>query len=325
MLIPRSSHDTGNWEKRTNFFKWDFTCPVWYNPDDSNHGGYVTTHWEVTYNQATLYCCSVIIFKGKIQTEMRKQKKDNDVLPPDLTINKEIRKVDSFQKLSQFTNRLERQLSLGCVSFVAKPCDQMAQIDSGCLSWKEALDFPPPTDDSSVFQPNVSWWTEDYGVPGRRQEEHDYPKSFQCGHRVHRRSSHRALAKTRPLRKMKCEEELWCQLPPEQELHPTVLSRNGGWGAGWLLTGVFVKILQTYVKPKATAIRWKSQKRHFGPICLQSQTGIKSDQSQKKTETVWHLSKVLGSLFLKTQGREDTYKLLLHVKVNLNGCCSVPL
>ena len=91
---------------------------------------------------------------------MRKQKKDNDVLPPDLTI-KEIRKVDSFQKLSQFTDRLERQLPLGCVSSVAKPCDQMAQTDSGCLSWKEPLDFRPPTDDSSVFQPNVSWRTED--------------------------------------------------------------------------------------------------------------------------------------------------------------------
>ena len=76
----------------------------------------------------------MILFKDKTQKEMTKQKKGNDVLPPDLTINKEIKEVDSFQKLSQFTDRLERQLPLGCESSVAKPCDQMAQINSGCLS-----------------------------------------------------------------------------------------------------------------------------------------------------------------------------------------------
>ena len=164
-VLPQHWHkfsiNVGNLKKWTNFFKWDFTCPVWYNADDSNHRGYVITHWKVTYNQVNLYCFSIIVFKDKIQKEIRKQKKDNDVLPPDLTINKEIRKVDSFQKLSQFTDRLERQLPLRCVSSVAKPCDQMAQIDSGCLSWKEPLDFWLPTDDGSVFQPNISWRTED--------------------------------------------------------------------------------------------------------------------------------------------------------------------
>lgn len=75
----------------------------------------------------------MILFKDKTQKEMRKQKKDNEVLPPDLTVNKEIRGADSFRKLSQFTDRLERPLPLGRASSVAKPCDQMAQVNSGCL------------------------------------------------------------------------------------------------------------------------------------------------------------------------------------------------
>ena len=77
-VFPRHWHkfsiNVRNLEKWTNFFKWDFMCPMWYNADDSNHRGYVTAHWEVTYNQVNLCCFSMILFKDKTQKEMRKQK-----------------------------------------------------------------------------------------------------------------------------------------------------------------------------------------------------------------------------------------------------------
>lgn len=39
------------------------------------------------------------------------------------------------------------------------------------------------------------------------------------------------LGKPISWRKMKCEEEPWCQFPPKRQLHPTALSHSGGWGS----------------------------------------------------------------------------------------------
>ena len=85
-----------------------------------------------------------------------------------------------------------------------------------------------------------------------------------------------ALGKTISLRKMKCEEEPWCQFPPKRQLHPTALSHSGGWGSSFLLKGVFVKILQMWVETEVCETKYNR------PTYLQNQRAIKNKPITKE-------------------------------------------
>lgn len=232
---------------------------------------------------------------------MRKQKKDNDVLPPDFTINKEIRKW-TVSKTQSF-HKQTCNYHLG-VYLLWPSSDQMASDWLWVSLVKGSAWLSAAHDDSSVFQLLIVSWLQRITVSQAEDKKNTTTlKSFQCGTACTGVPITEHLRKTRPLRKWSVREGAVMPASsraraPSNGPRPQRRVRSGDG-----CQRAFCEDFTNDVKPKATAIRWKVRKA-LGPICLQSQTGIKSDQSQKTTEAVWHLSKVLGSLFSKDSRKE---------------------